>query len=107
MSTNTILQLCLSQPYPVVLEKCGISYSWYLATRREHRYPPRNNNTRRDMTFRQQVLDIVRRHPDYSYRDVAKKMVVPLPRVWKVFTDYMFHDDEVRYRVSKGNIRLV
>ena len=107
MSTSTILELCLTHPYPVVLEKCGISYTTYLAARREHRYPPRNNNARRNMTFRQQVFDIVRRHPEYSYRDVAEKLLVPLPRVWKVFTDYMFHDDDVRYRIAQRNVRLM
>lgn len=107
MSASSIVQVCLSSSYPQALEQCGISYTTYLAVRRDHRFPPRNNLARRNMKLRQDVLDTARRHPDYTYREVAAALMISLPRVWKIFTDYMLHDEEVRRRIARTKVQLM
>jgi len=107
MSTIEVVETCLNEPYPVVLEQLGLSFTAYLAIRRERKFPPRNNFARRNMKVRQQILEMVHRYPELSYREVALKMMLPLSVVWKVFTDYMLHDEEMRRRISKANIQLM
>lgn len=107
MSTNSVVTICLTKSYPVALEECGISYTTYLAVRRERRFPPRNNLARRNMKLRKQILDTVRRHPQFSYRDVAEELTISLPRVWKIFTDYMLHNEEVRLRIARAKVNLM
>jgi len=107
MSTIEVVETCLNEPYPVVLEQLGLSFTAYRAIRRERKFPPRNNFARRNMKLRQQVLEMVCRHPELSYSEVAKQMTLPLSLVWKVFTDYMLHDEEIRLRISKARIQLM
>lgn len=107
MSTIEVVETCLNEPYPVVLEQLGLSFTAYRAVRRERKFPPRNNYARRNMKLRQQVLEIVCRNPEFSYSDVAKLLALPLSVVWKVYTDYMLHDEEVRKRISKARIQLM
>ena len=107
MEISTVLHVCLTEAYPTALEKCGISYSLYLAIRRERRIPTHSNLARRNMKFRQDVLKVVREHPHYAYREVAAALNVSMSRVWKVFTDYMLHDETVRMRIARCNVALM
>ncbi len=101
---SRIVSLCVAEPYPVVLTQLGISYSTYLAVRRENRFPPRNNLARRNMALRESVFAVVREHPAWTYRHVALTLRVSLSRVWKVYADYMLHDPDVRVLVSRSGI---
>jgi hypothetical protein len=87
MSTIEVVEICLSEPYPVVLEQLGLSFGTYLAVRKEKKFPPRNNFARRNMKVRQQVVEAVHNHPELTYSEVAKQMMLPLQLVWKIFTD--------------------
>src|SRR5208283_2313251 len=101
LSAENIVEICLSEPYAVVLERYGLSFPTYLAVRRDRRFPPRNNFHRRNMDVRQRIVNDVRVHPERTYRDVANALSLPLTCVWKIFTDYMLHDAAMRVRVSK------
>jgi hypothetical protein len=99
-----VVALCLSEPYPTALSILGISYTTYLAVRRENRFPPRNNLARRNMELRTSVFALVRENPTWTYRRVAVALGVSLPRVWKVFAEYMLHDSNVRALVCRTGI---
>lgn len=107
VSTMQIVENCLSESYPMVLEQWGLSFTTYLAVRRQRKFPPRNNLIRRNMEVRRRVLEAVHRHPEWNYRDVAAELTLSLPCVWKIFTDYMLHDENIRLRISKIQVELM
>ena len=107
MSANRVIEACLSQPYPAALEEFGLSYTAYCAVRRQRRFPPRNNFKNRNMKMRQDIMDAVRLHPEWTYSQVAISLALPVPAVWKVFTEYLLHDAGIRKLISRARIRLM
>ena len=104
MTTTTILEICLTESYPEALEHSGVSYSMYIAIRRDRRFPALTTLSRRNMEVRVAVLREVSQNPRGDYRSAAHALGLPVTRAWKIFADYMLHDPAVRQMVSRCNI---